>query len=135
MLYALLTEKLLTLRFEFLARRPAVPDRDHVVVIWLGRVGRRVVQLLQALHYPVVGLTSQTLESDVLPTMPLLMGRIGDMLEHTNLTHAKSVVAVSDDEMQNLELGLMAHRVNPNCRLIIRTYDQIFTDIAILFDS
>jgi hypothetical protein len=30
------------------------------------------------------------------------------MLEHTNLARAKSVVAVSDDEMQNLELGLMA---------------------------
>jgi voltage-gated potassium channel Kch len=133
-IYALLTEKLLTLRFEFLARRPAVPERDHVVVIWLGRVGRRVVQLLQALQYPVVGLTSQTLEPDVLPTMPLVTGRIGDMLEHTNLARAKSVVAVSDDEMQNLELGLMAHRVNPNCRLIIRTYDQIFTDkVAQLF--
>lgn len=133
-LYALLTEKLLTLRFEFLARRPPVPERDHVVVIWLGRVGRRVVQLLQALQQPVVGITSQSLEPDVLPTMPLVTGPIGDGLEHINLARAKSVVAVSDDEMQNLELGLMAHRVNPHCRLIIRTYDQIFTDkVAQLF--
>jgi voltage-gated potassium channel Kch len=133
-LYALLTEKLLTLKFAFLTRRPPVPERDHVVVIWLGRVGRRVVQLLQDLQQPVVGITNQTLEPDVLPNMPLISGRIGQLLENTNLAQARSVVAVSDDEMQNLELGLMAHRVNPHCRLIIRTYDQIFTDkVAQLF--
>lgn len=127
-LYALLTEKLLTLKFDFLAKRPPVPDRGHVVVIWLGRVGRQVVQILQDLKQPVVGITSQTIEPDVLPQMPLITGRIRDILEHTNLATAKSVVAVSDDEVQNLELGLMSYRVNPNSRLIIRTYDQLFTD-------
>ncbi|MEL6384096.1 MAG: hypothetical protein AAFQ89_16905 [Cyanobacteria bacterium J06626_18] len=36
--------------------------------------------------------------------------------------------------MQNLELGLMAYRVNSHSRLIIRTYDQLFTDkVAQLF--
>ena len=133
-LYALLTEKLLTLKFEFLERRPPVPEKDHVVVIWLGRVGRQVVQLLQALKQPVVGITNQPLDPDVLPQMPLVTGHIGTVLEHTNIATAKSVVAVSDDEMQNLELGLLAHRVNPRCHLIIRTYDQLFTDkVAQLF--
>ena len=133
-LYALLTEKLLTLKFEFLTRRPPVPTQDHVVVIWLGRVGCRIVELLQDLKQPVVGITNQTIEPDVLPKMPLVTGRIADVLENTNLATAKSVVAVSDDEIQNLELGLLAHRVNPHCHLIIRTYDQMFTNkVAQLF--
>lgn len=133
-LYALLTEKLLTLKFEFLAKRPPVPDKGHVVVIWLGRVGRRIVQLLHDLKQPVVGITSQTIDSDVLPQMPLITGRISDALESAHLETAKSIVAVSDDEIQNLELGLMAYRVNPHSRLIIRTYDQLFTDkVAQLF--
>ncbi|MEO1094518.1 MAG: NAD-binding protein [Cyanobacteria bacterium J06638_28] len=133
-LYALLTEKLLTLKFEFLAKRPPVPEKGHVVVISLGRVGRRVVQMLQDLAQPVVGITSQNLEPDVLPQMPLLMGRISDALGNANLATAKSVVAVSDDEIQNLELGLMAYRFNSHSRLIIRTYDQLFTDrVAHLF--
>ncbi|MEL6399625.1 MAG: NAD-binding protein [Cyanobacteria bacterium J06626_4] len=133
-LYALLTEKLLTLRFEFLAKRPPVPESDHVVIIWLGRVGRQVVTLLQDLKQPVVGITSQTIEPDVLPQMPLITGAIHDALDKANLATAKSVVAVSDDEIQNLELGLMAYRSNPSSRLIIRTYDQIFTNkVAQLF--
>jgi len=133
-LYALLTEKLLTLRFEFLAKRPPVPEKGHVVVIWLGRVGRQVVEILQDLKQPVVGITSQTIESDVLPQMPLITGSIRDGLDKANLTTAKSIVAVSDDEIQNLELGLMAYRSNPNSRLIIRTYDQLFTNqVAHLF--
>ncbi|WP_008317854.1 potassium channel family protein [Leptolyngbya sp. PCC 6406] len=135
-LYALLTEKLLTLKFEFLARRPPIPERDHVAVIWLGRVGRRVVELLQELQQPVVGITSQTLKPETLPNMPLITGPIGEGLKNANLAQAKSVVAVSDNEMQNLELGLMAYRVNPRCRLIIRTYDQVFTDkVAQLFPN
>ncbi|NJN22567.1 MAG: potassium transporter, partial [Leptolyngbya sp. RL_3_1] len=133
-LYALLTEKLLTLKFHFLTRRPPVPEQDHVVVMSLGRVGRGVVQLLQQLKQPVVGLTRQALDPDVLPEVPLIAGTINDGLERSHLLRAKSVVAVSEDEMQNLELGLMAYRANPNCRLIIRTYDQIFTDkVAHLF--
>ncbi|WP_035991606.1 potassium channel family protein [Leptolyngbya sp. KIOST-1] len=127
-LYALLTEKLLTLRFEFMERRPPVPEKDHVVVIWLGRVGRRVLLLLQDLNQPVVGISPQALDADVLPKVPLLTGDVGAALEKAHLATAKSVVAVSDDEIQNLEVGLLAHRVNPHCRPIIRTYDQQFTD-------
>ncbi|MBD2258072.1 potassium channel protein [Pseudanabaena sp. FACHB-2040] len=133
-LYALLTEKLLTLRFEFLARRPPVPEQDHVVVIWLGRVGRRVVSLLEELKQPVVGINPEALDAGMLPQLPLVTGDIAAGLGKVNLETAKSVVAVSDDEIQNLEMGLMAHRVNADCRLIIRTYDQQFSDkLAQLF--
>lgn len=133
-LYALLTEKLLTLRFEFMERRPPVPEKDHVVVVWLGRVGRQVLQQLQDLNQPVVGIAQQPLDADVLSQVPLLTGDITASLEKANLATAKSMVAVSDDEIQNLELGLMAHRVNPHCRAIIRTYDQQFTDrVATIF--
>lgn len=127
-LYALLTEKLLTLRFEFRERRPPVPERDHVVVIWLGRVGRQVISMLQDLDQPVVGIAPQALDADVLSTIPLLTGNVTAALNKANLATAKSVVAVSEDEIQNLEMGLLAHRLNPHCRAIIRTYDQQFTD-------
>ncbi|HEY9735676.1 MAG TPA: NAD-binding protein [Trichocoleus sp.] len=133
-LYALLTEKLLTLRFEFLERRPPVPEQDHVVVIWLGRVGRRVVTLLQELKQPIVGINPEALDGDTLPQLPMVAGDVATALGKVNLEKAKSVVAVSDDEMQNLEMGLMAHRVNADCRIIIRTYDQQFSDkVAQLF--
>ncbi|MEM1311602.1 MAG: NAD(P)-binding protein, partial [Cyanobacteria bacterium P01_H01_bin.153] len=83
-LYALLTEKLLSLRFEFLAKRPPVPDKDHIVIIWLGRVGKQVVEILQDLRQPVVGITNQTIGPDVLPQMPLITGTIREGLDKAN---------------------------------------------------
>ncbi len=133
-LYALLTEKLLALRFEFMERRPPVPDQGHVVVIWLGQVGRQVISLLQELKQPVVAIAPQRFDTEVLPQVPLLTGDVVTALDRANLTTAKSLVAVSTDEVDNLEMGLMAHRLNPHCRAIIRTYNQQFSDrIAQIF--
>lgn len=133
-IYALLTEKLLTLKFQFLTRRPPVPQRQHVVVIGLGQVGRRVMGILQELHQLAVAITHHDVEAEILPQMPIIVGEATTALDQSNLRGAKSVVAVGDDEIQNLEVGLMAYRVNPNCRLIIRTYDQRFSDkVAQLF--
>ncbi|MEL6131710.1 MAG: NAD-binding protein, partial [Cyanobacteria bacterium J06628_4] len=46
----LLADQLLSSRFEFLQRRPKVPKENHVIVVGLGRVGRRVTRILQDLR-------------------------------------------------------------------------------------
>lgn len=133
-IYALLTEKLLALKFQFLARRPPVPQRQHVVVIGLGNVGRRVMGILQELQQQAVAITHHDVEAEILPQMPIIVGETTTALEQANLSQARSVIAVGEDEIQNLEVGLMAYRANSNCRLIIRTYDQRFSDkVAQLF--
>ncbi|MCY7322473.1 MAG: TrkA C-terminal domain-containing protein, partial [Phormidesmis sp. CAN_BIN36] len=45
-----------------------------------------------------------------------------------NLTTAKSIIAVTDDEVTNLEIGLMAYAANPTLDLVIRTFDPMFSD-------
>lgn len=133
-LYALLTEKLLTLRLQFLEKRPPVPTQNHVVVIGLGRVGRRVVDLLQQMKRPLVGIVESLPNQDMLLHIPLVTGNFNIALEQVNLQTAQSVVAVTEDELQNLELGLMVHNANPDSRMVIRTYDQRFSDrVAQLF--
>jgi Trk K+ transport system NAD-binding subunit len=133
-LYALLTEKLLTLKFQFLRRRPPVPEKDHVVIIGLGRVGRRVAEVLRELGQAVVGLDSHPDEALLSPTMPLLTGNITVALNRANLNTAQSIVTVTEDEMVNLELGLMAQTINPNSSLVIRAYNQRFSNnVAQLF--
>jgi Trk K+ transport system NAD-binding subunit len=47
-------------------------------------------------------------------------------LERANVTTAKSVVVVTDDEVANLELSLMIRSFNPHCTLVFRTADQQF---------
>src|SRR5262249_4482507 len=53
MLYAFLTARVLSARLD-LRRRPArIPRSRHVVVIGMGRLGRRVAELLMELDQPV----------------------------------------------------------------------------------
>jgi len=123
-LYAMLTEKLLSSKFELPKRRPPVPQQDHVVVIGLGRVGQGVAALLQEYKQPVVGITSSELDPNVLPQLPVITGNYAEALKVANLRTAKSVIVATDDEMANLEVGLMAHAANPKGGVVIRTFEQ-----------
>lgn len=127
-LYAIMTERVLAARFQFSRRRPPVPKADHVVLIGLGRVGQRVAQLLQELKQPLVGVHLTELEPGVLSQMPLMVGNIRNALSRVNITTAKSVIIVTDDEVANLEIGLRAHAANPTANLVIRTFDPRFSE-------
>jgi Trk K+ transport system NAD-binding subunit len=127
-LYGLLNERILSARFQFLSRRPPVPLKDHIVLIGLGRVGHKVATYLQELKQPLVGISSSDLDPGVLPQMPLVVGNINHSLSKVNLSTARSIIAVTDDEMVNLEAGLMSHAVNSDCGLVIRTFEQRFSD-------
>ena len=123
-LYALLTEMLLSARFQFLKRRPPVPLQDHVVVIGLGRVGQGVAGMLQEFKQSVVGITNTELDANILPELPVITGNFAEALKMANLPTAKSVLVAMDDEMLNLEVGLMAHAANPTGGLVIRTFEE-----------
>lgn len=127
-LYAMLTERVLSARFQLLRRRAPVPLRDHVVLVGLGRVGQRVASLLQSVRQPVVGIHSSTLDASVLPQMPLIVGHLTTTLQRANLATAKSVMVVTDDEVANLEIGLRARATNPQANLVIRTFDPRFSE-------
>jgi Trk K+ transport system NAD-binding subunit len=68
------------------------------------------------------------MESEVPSQIPLVTGAIKDSLTKVNLAKAKSVVVLTDDEVTNLEIGLMARTVNPSCNLVLRTVDQGFAE-------
>lgn len=124
-IYALLTQALLSSRFQFLQPRPPVPLQNHVVLIGLDAVGQKVAQLLQEFQQPFVGVNLDVnLEANILPQMPLVSGNLLQSLPKANLATAKSVIAITNDEMLNLEVGLMARRTNPQSHLVIRTFAQ-----------
>ncbi len=134
-LYALLTDALLSSRFQFFnSYQPSIPQKDHVVLIGLNRVGQRVAALLQEFKQPLVGISSTALNADFLNKIPLIIDNIADALGKVNLANSKSVVVVSDDDMENLEIALMVHSQSPTTRVVIRTYDRYFRDnVARLF--
>lgn len=127
-LYALLTDALVTSRFQFFNSAPPIPQRNHVVIISLNRLGQRVATLLQELNQPLVGINSTNFNQHILSDIPLIEGNTTEALTQANIFHAKSIVLLGDDNLENLEIGLMAHALNPTIPLIIRTQDRQFSD-------
>lgn len=127
--YALLTEKLLTAKFQFLAQRPPIPTQRHTVIIGMGRVGQQVASRLQKLKQPLVGVHSTPLGAEVLPQMPLVVSQeITAALPQLNLARARSVVAVTGDELTNLEVALIARAAHSAAKVVIRTYHRQFAE-------
>ena len=124
-LYALATEKLLSTKFLFYKRRTQVPEENHIVIIGIKRVGSKVAKLLQEFNQSVVAIALEDdLDTNHLPNIPLFTGDLNESLSKVNLSTAKSVIATSEDEMLNVEMGLKARKINPESSLIIRTFGQ-----------
>ena len=124
-LYAVLTEALLSSKFQFTKQRPPLPQHSHIVIIGLGRVGQQVAILLQQLQQTIVGVTFKAdFNSASLPDLPLISGNVAEALAQANLPTAKSAIVVTDDEMLNLEVALMVRAANPQIDLVIRTSGQ-----------
>ncbi len=127
-MYALFTENLLSARFEFLTRRPPIPKQNHVVLIGLGHLGRGIAKFLQEFKQPLVGIDSRELDQHILPQMPLVIGDSINALSKVNLSQAKSIIVATDNQMINLEIGLIAHNVSPQAGLVIRMLERNFSE-------
>ncbi|MBF2064918.1 MAG: NAD-binding protein [Calothrix sp. C42_A2020_038] len=125
--YAIITEKIIASRFQFSIPRPSIPKSNHVVVVGLGRVGQLVATRLQEYEQLVVGVNTTEIEPDVLPQMSVVIGNIKQALKRVNINTAKSVIAVTNDEVLNLEIALRVKAIHPQANLAIRTFDPTFS--------
>jgi Trk K+ transport system NAD-binding subunit len=126
MLYAFLTARVLSARLEFRRRPARVPRSRHIVVIGMGPLGRRVAGLIADLDQPVVAVSDVALDHSVLPRIPVIVGDPRENLVKANCATAASVMALTDDDVSNLELALTTVQMNENCRLVVRTDDAEF---------
>ena len=121
-LYALLTEALLSSRFEFVRQRPAIPQQNHVVIIGMGKMGQKVIVLLEKFKQCVVGITfNPDFYQQYALEIPLITGNLKTALAKANLSQAKSVVIVTDDEVLNLEAALMTKAIAPTINIVMKT--------------
>ncbi len=128
----LVAERLLNSRFDFLQKRPRIPRSNHVIVIGLGRIGRKVTSLLLELGQPMVVIAAEPRSPELFTQVPLLIGNILEALPAANLATAKSVIAVTNDQMLNLEVALLASEQTLNrdrtFSPVVRTRSQSFSD-------
>ena len=120
-LQAWLTQWVLNERFQQLF---VYPKRNHTVVIGLSSLGEKVAGFLQKWQQPIFGLNDKKLKKNILPQAQLLIGDFIHNLQKTNLVNAKSAVVVTDNEDDNIDIGLKAYKINHNAKLIIRTFDH-----------
>lgn len=104
--------------------------RDHIILIGLGHVGFRVLEELLARGRPVIVVEARGegpfVEEARARGVPLMIGdaRRESLLRDLGVDHAACLVACTDDDLVNLEVGLDARQLNPNIRLVMRFFDQ-----------
>ncbi|WP_009547569.1 NAD-binding protein [Crocosphaera subtropica] len=122
-LYAALTEALLSAKFQLIRPRPIIPQKDHLVIVGLGKVGQRVANYLKEVKQPQVGITfNPDFDRTILSDIPLIIGNLKESFIQGNISKAKSIIITTENEMLNLEIALMARSVNPEGRLVIGAY-------------
>jgi Trk K+ transport system NAD-binding subunit len=134
--FATLTERLLSARLQIARRRPAAPSGGHTIVIGMGDIGQRIAEILREWRRPTVGVSQEPVAEDVLADMPIFVGPLREALARANVETAKSVIAVMDDQVANLEVSLLARSLNPECTIVFRTADQeLARNVASLLSS
>ena len=130
--FGLVTDILISSRFDFFRKRPPIPKRNHIVLVGFGRVGQRIAAVLKEFKQPFVAIAEQLEDLNLQTQMPLLVGAPLTELAKTNLATAKSVIVVTEDQMLNLEVALLARnaaqQINREIGLVVRTYEQRFSN-------
>lgn len=101
--------------------------KNHIVLCGLGRVGWRVLAYLQAAGTPVVVVDTRCAADD-----PRLAGATlvcGDCqqqttLEKAHIATAHGAIVVLNDELISTATALLARRLNPSARIVVRMFNQ-----------
>jgi Trk K+ transport system NAD-binding subunit len=132
---AILTNYLIRARFggAFEVRR--IPESGHVVVCGLGNVGIRVVEELLREGEKVVVLERKQENAFIAAARRLgaavIVGdaTIPEVLKQAHAPNARAVVAVTSNELVNLEVVLLTREMNPHQRVVLRLIDPKLAEL------
>lgn len=103
---------------------------NHIIVAGLGNVGFRVVEQLRRYGEEVVCIEKQADAKFIHDLeqfdVPVLVGDItnSQLLKEVNVDKAKCFMALTDNDLANLEAALTAREQHPGLRTVIRMFDQ-----------
>lgn len=128
LIYSIITDYIVTNRFQQFVGRQRIPEGEHVIVVGLGNVGYRTVAELERIDARVVGIdvdASASLLEGIRSKTPVVIGdaRETEALQRAGIEKAAAVIAVTSSDAVNLSVALLAHRLNPKARTVVRTFD------------
>jgi Trk K+ transport system NAD-binding subunit len=129
-LYALLTDAIVTARLARAGIGPARHIHDHVIVCGLGNIGFRIVDALVDMGVPVVAVEHNESVRAIAALrrrrVPILIGdsRSEEILRNARVGDAACLVAATSDDVANLEAALNARAMRPDLRVVLRLFDS-----------
>lgn len=98
-----------------------------VLLCGLGRVGWRVLDALRGAGLPVVVIDLKVDTND--PRLNGATALTGDcrrheLLEQAGIKEARGVVIVTSDDLVNISTALLARKLNPTARVVVRMFNQ-----------
>lgn len=106
--------------------------RNHVIVFGVGHVGLRVIHELVEMGFDVVALDNDpdpgVEQALVALGVPLIVedGRLATTLDKAGLKYAEAFVACTGNDHINLEVVMKARDMNPDVRIVVRSWDDRF---------
>lgn len=111
---------------------PSDDLNDHIVVVGLGKIGTRVLAQLRTTDHKVVAVerdphargVALARELDV----PLVLEDAGTpgVLDRARIQHSKSLLVLTRDDSENLDIVMAARETTPSVRVVMRLYDDDF---------
>jgi Trk K+ transport system NAD-binding subunit len=104
------------------------------VIVGLGNAGTRVASFIHELGVPVVGIERDPSARGIIALrslgIPVLVGDapVAEVLARAHVAKAKAVIALTGDDVANLEAGLEARALNKEARLVLRLFDDDFAE-------
>jgi Trk K+ transport system NAD-binding subunit len=132
-LYSIITDFVVSIKFDQMLGRSRVASAEHVIVVGLGGVGYRTVNELRRLGVEVVGIDVKPdaefrtfIDRDV----PFVAGdaRDPDTLRRAGIDQATAILAMTENDAVNLSIGLVAKQIRPEVRSVLRLFNAQFAE-------
>jgi len=137
---AALADSLVRLGYLLFTRKHNLPEwhrmvaslnRDHIIVVGLGKVGYQIIRELLDLRESVVAVERHEVASSLVDEVmelgvPVVRGdgRTVKSLEAAGMARARGIVLSTSDDLTNLDAALVARDINPAARVVLRLFDE-----------
>ncbi|WP_329531971.1 NAD-binding protein [Streptomyces sp. NBC_01450] len=111
------------------------PEDDlagHIVLVGLGKIGTRVLAQLRTTDHKVVAVERDPHARGVALArelgVPLLLEDASSpgVLDRARIRHSRSLLVLTRDDSENLDIVMAAREANPGVRVVMRLYDDDF---------
>ncbi|WP_416673063.1 potassium channel family protein [Egbenema bharatensis] len=134
--YALLNDLVLGTRFQDFWNKARIPHRHHYIICGLGAVGVQILRQLHANGCEVVVIerdpNNRFLNMARSLKVPVIQGdaNIAATLQTAYLSGASAVLAVTSDDVTNIDIALTVKGIAPRVKVIVRNQNPQFAELS-----